>query len=46
MEPIEIALDGATVAGAIEIAVGDVIVRYRSGADVAYVASLVRALRD
>ncbi len=45
-EPIEIAVEAAAVAGAIEIAVGDVIVRYRSGADVAYVASLVRALRD
>ena|SRR5579859_5693521 len=45
-EPIEIAVEAATVAGAIEIAVAGVVIRYRPGADVAHVASLVRALRD
>jgi len=45
-EPIEIAVEAATVAGLIEIVVAGVIIRYRSGADVAHVASLVRALHD
>ena len=45
--PIEIALPGAVRApSAIEIAVGEAIVRCDAGTDPAYVASLIRALRE
>jgi len=46
IEAIEIAVPGAsrTVSGLVEIAVADAVVRFDASVEVAYVASLVRAL--
>lgn len=45
IEPIEIAVQAPATHGAVEIAVGGVVVRCELGADVAYVTALVHALR-
>jgi hypothetical protein len=44
MEPIEIAVLPTMRGGLLEVVAGGAVVRFESGADVAYVASLVRAL--
>jgi len=44
IEPIEIAVSPTMHGGLLEVVAGGAVVRFESGADVAYVASLVRAL--
>jgi hypothetical protein len=44
IEPIEIALPASKPVSAIEVAVGETVVRCEVGVDVEYVAALVRAL--
>ena len=46
MEPIEISVAGASRGSGFEIAVAGAVVRCEMGAEVEYVASLIRALRD
>jgi len=45
IEPIEVAVSPVVRGGLLEIKVGGAVMRFESGADVTYVASLVRALQ-
>jgi len=44
IEPIEITVPTGAMGSSIEVAVGDAVIRCEPGADVTYIAALVRAL--